>query len=155
MSVPNVELADGEEIMDVADELMYRQITGLMMDNGKPVTAAFGPASIDKGKPSYSRSNEVSAQQARDWHTEYASRPSLGVWAVSVEEVVGAGLVAVDDSKTRLPPNGKRAPGHCFADFRGMNKREERVYRAKLYFGAIDRGEIPTTATLRDGQLFE
>ncbi|MHA3724907.1 hypothetical protein ACXR2T_13635 [Leucobacter sp. HY1910] len=155
MSVPNVQLADGEELMDIAAELMYRQITDLMMDNGSPSTSAFGPASIDRGKPSYSRSNEVSAQQARDWHTGNASRPSLGVWAVSVAEVVGAGLVAVDDSKTPLPPNGKRAPGHCFADFRGMNKRAERVYRAKLYFGAIDRGEIPTTGTLPDGQLFE
>lgn len=154
MSIPNVELVDGEELMDIADELMYRQITDLMSDNGKPATSAFGPASIDKGKPSYSRSGQVEAQQARDWYTENASRPSLGVWAVSVEEVIDAGLVAIDDANTPIPAGGRRAPGHCYVDFRNMNKKAERVYRAKLHFCATDRGEIPTTETLKDGQLF-
>lgn len=154
MSIPNLELAEGEELMDITDELMYRQITDLMMDNGKPATSAFGPASIDKGRPSYSRSGQVEAQQARDWHTENASRPSLGVWAVSVEEVLSARLVAIDDMKTPIPAGGRRAPGHCYVDFRNMNKKAERVYRAKLHFCATDRGEIPTTETLKDGQLF-
>lgn len=154
MTTPDLELLEGEELMDVAEELMFRQLTDLMIDNGKPSTSAFGPASIDKGKPSYSRSEIVTAQEARDWHTEYASRPSQGVWAVTVGEVIESELIAIDDSKAPLADGALRAPGHCFADFRGLPKRKERELRTKLYFAAVARGEVATTVPLEDGQLF-
>ena len=123
------------------------QISSVALDASRPTTA-------DKGTPSYSRSKVVTAQEARDWHTRNARTRSLGVWAVTVGEVVKSKRYVVDDSKTPLPDNEKRAPGHCFVDYRGLTKQQERELRTNLYFRAIDRGEVPTAATTEDGQLF-
>jgi hypothetical protein len=147
-------LLDGEQLMSDGGELAYRQTTKHMFDDGKIATTAFGPTPSDKGMPSFSRSSLVTAQDARDWHTRNAKSPSLGVWAVTVGEVVESERYVVDDSKTPLAGGEKRAPGHCFVDYRGLSKAQERELRTKLYFRAIDRGEVPTEATPEDGQLF-
>lgn len=154
MMAVEVELLEGEQLMSTADELIFRQTTKHMFDDGKLATTAFGPTTADKGTPSYSRSTVVTAQEARDWHTRNARTRSLGVWAVTVGEVVESERYVVDDSKTHLPDNEKRAPGHCFVDYRGLTKQQERELRTNLYFRAIDRGEVPTAATPEDGQLF-
>lgn len=149
-----IELLDGEQLMNTADEVVYRQATKHTLDGDKLATTAFGPASIDKGMPSYSRSTIVTAQESRDWHTQNAKNPSVGVWGVTVGEVVTSGRHVVDDSKTPVQTGEKRAPGHCFVDFRALAKQQERELRTRLYFHAIARGELPTTITADDGQLF-
>lgn len=150
MTVGDVELSEGEHLMDNVDELAYRQITPKMYtDEGRIASIAFGPNSADKGKPSYSRSSIVTAQEARDWHTQYAKTPSDGVWAVSVGEVISARRYVVDDSQVPLPADsGPRAPGHCFVDFRGLTKPERSTLRAELLMLALERGEIPTTSSI-------
>lgn len=150
----DVELRDGEQLMNDADEFIYRQATKHMFDGGKLATTAFGPTTVDKGMPSHSRSRVVTAQEARDWHTKNAKSPSLGVWAVTVGEVVESERYVVDDSKAHLTDGEKQAPGHCFVDYRRLTKQQERELRTKLYFRAIDRGEVSTAETLEDGQLF-
>lgn len=154
MMAVDVELLDGEQLMSNTDEIAYRQTTKHMFDGGKLATTAFGPTPADKGMPSYSRSTVVTAQEARDWHTRNAKNLSLGVWAVTVGEVVESERYVVDDSKAPVPDDEKRAPGHCFVDYRGLTKQQERELRTELYFRAIDRGEVPTEATPEDGQLF-
>lgn len=129
------------------DELLYRQVTPSLWvkENGRPVSHAFGPQSADRGKPSYSRGSRVSAREAYDWHNENARSASHGVWACSVAEVYVAGLCAVDDSAT----NTNAAPGHCYVDFRGLSKSEERNMRSILYRFAIARGvQYPDSADL-------
>ena len=150
----DVELRDGEQLMNNADELVFRQATKHMFDDGNLATSAFGPTTADKGMPSRSRSRVVTAQEARDWHTRNAKSPSLGVWAITVGEVVESERYVVDVSKTHLMDGEKQAPGHCFVVFRRLTKQQERELRTKLYFRAIDRGEVPTAETLEDGQLF-
>jgi hypothetical protein len=155
MTTVDIELLDGEQLLSDSDELIYRQIAPhMLMDGVQIATTAFGPNSSDEGMPSYSRSTLVSAQDARDWHTRNAPSPSLGVWGVTVEEVVIAGRYVVDDSATPLPPGGLRAPGHCFVDFRRLARAERKSLRARLYMHAMARGEISTEGDVPSDQLF-
>ena len=153
MTVAIVELRDNELLMSDEDELVYRQVTKHLMDGDIVSTSAFGPSTADRDMPSYSRSNQVTPQDSRDWHTKNAKSPSLGVWGVTVGEVVESGRYAVDDSQCPLDEGQIRAPGHCFVDFRQLSKPEKKEVRAQLYFHATTRGELPTTATPEDGQL--
>ncbi len=145
-----IELGEGESLIDPAegDEMLFRQIPEHLYDPdaGRPASHAFGPATIDAGKPSYGRSSLTTAQESRDWHTEHARKPSIAVYAVTVEEVVSSGTYAVDDSEAPLGPDEARAPGHCFVSYREHDKSDRRRIRAILLRFALDRGEIPTTA---------
>jgi hypothetical protein len=154
MTTIDVELLEGEQLMSKSDELIYRQVTRHMFDGDKLKTDAFGPSTADRDMPSYARSSKVTPQAARDWHTKIASSPSLGVWGVTVGEAIESGRHVVDDSSRQVGENEKRAPGHCFIDFRGLSKPQKRELRARLYFFATDRGELLTIPMLEDGQLF-
>lgn len=150
----NVTLLEGEQLITGGDELLFRQATKHMYDGDQLATTAFGPTSADAGRPSYSRSSVVAPQDARDWHTLNAKTPSLSVWALSVREVIGEGRYAVDDANAPIQGGTERAPGHCFVDFRGLTKPRVRELRAKFYFRAVQRGEIPTVKTAVESQLF-
>jgi hypothetical protein len=153
--IADLELLEGEQLMSTAEELVFRQIAPHMLsDDGKIATTAFGPNTSDDNKPSYSRSSLVSAQEARDWHTQNASSLSLGVWGVTVGEVIASERHVVDDSACPVPEGKKRAPGHCFVDFRGLSRPARKELRARLHMHAMERGEIPTESTTEDGQLF-
>lgn len=151
----DVQLQDGEHLVSDEEELVFRQATKHMFHGDLLSTAAFGPSSADKGMPSYSRSSKVTAQEARDWHSQHAKSASLGVWGLTVGEVIDSELKVIDDSQSPFASGQtKRAPGHCFIDFRDLSKRTERELRARLYFYAMRRGEIPTAEAVEDGQLF-
>jgi len=155
MTGSDVELADGEQLMSDADELIFRQIAPhMLMDDGKIASTAFGPNRSDDGMPSYARSAKVTAQEARDWHMQHAASPSCGVWAVLVGEVIAGGRYAIDDSSCELASNTPRPPWHCFVDFRRMTRPERKSLCAHLYMCAIGRGEIPTRDPREDGFLF-
>ncbi|POX67821.1 hypothetical protein C3481_06445 [Microbacterium sp. Ru50] len=153
MTDVDLELLQGESIMSAVEERIYRQITDLMMDGDKIATTAFGPATIDRDMPSFARASLTSAQQARDWHTNNASRPSLAVYAVTVGEVIEGGRHVIDDSAAPLEDGELRAPAHCFVDYRGLTRPARKALRAHLWLQATERGEIPTDPTLPDGQL--
>jgi hypothetical protein len=154
MTGVDVELLEGEQLMSNAGELVYRQMTQHMFDGDKLKTEAFGPSSADRDMPSYARSTETTPQESRDWHTQNAKSRSLGVWGVTVGEAIESGRHVVDDSQRPPYEDKRRAPGHCFVDFRGLSRPHKRELRARLYFYATDRGELPTKQTPEDGQLF-
>jgi hypothetical protein len=129
------------------EELLYRQVPAFNWDpqSGKPVSHAFGPSTADKGMASHARSSVVSASDSRAWHNENVKSESKGVWAISIQEVTDQGTRAVDDCACPSPPgSSERSPGHCYVDYRHMEKREQRLVRAMLYAKAIKRGEIPS-----------
>ncbi|GAA5196750.1 hypothetical protein [Microbacterium jejuense] len=156
MTAPNVTLHEGESLIDDREELLYRQILEWMVPDGAILTHVFGPSTADQGKPSYSRSSVVSAQDARDWHNEpgNGNSKSTGVWAVSVDEVFEAETFAIDDAAAPLEEDRARAPGHCYVDYRQMTKVDIKSVRFLLYQRAMARGEITTTARPNDGELF-
>jgi hypothetical protein len=131
-----------------ASESLFRQVTEPNWDGQRqaPSSLAFGPRTADRGKVSLSRASIVSAQEARDWHTSNAKKPSLGVWHVSVSDVDDHGSRAVDDSAISPgPEEPPKAPGHCYADYRHLSKQEERTMRSALLQRALVYGETVTT----------
>lgn len=149
----DLELVKGESLMVREDELIYRQITKHLMHGDTVATHAFTGSTSDAGKPSYGRSDVVSAQESRDWHTEYAKSPSIGVWALTVQEVVVAGSRAIDDSRVPLVGDQRRPPGHCYVDARDLDRLALKELRASLWSDAMRRGEIPTHEPRGDGEL--
>lgn len=145
----DLELSEGQSLVADADELALRQIVEWMVSDGTILTHVFGPSTSDHGKPSYTREKFVGAQEARDWHEANGSSKPVGVWAVSVDEVHGAGTHVIDDSS-----EPGTSPGHCFVDFRGLPKHEVKSIRYTLWQRAMERGEIPTERPLKDGELF-
>ena len=141
-----VPLISCEISISPSKELLYRQIVEHNWDPiaQKPSSAAFGPANIDHGMPSFSRSTKVSPQESRHWHQHNARSYSKGVWACAVEEVDDAGTRSVDDCDCPSQPDQSRSPGHCYVDYRHYGKRDERVVRALLLAAALSRGAIPT-----------
>lgn len=139
MSVRALVLETGEHVIPPTDELLCRQITRHMIaDDGRIGTHAFGPQTSDEGKPSFSRSSVVSAQESRDWHSDHAKSRSQAVRAVPVDAVVKAGTWAIDDSAALLPLGAVRAPGHCYVDYRGLEPREVKAVRASLYMASTE-----------------
>lgn len=135
-----------DELLGDKDEDLFRQIPAHQWDSqvGRPRAAAFGPSDADQGKPSYSRATKVTPEESRAWHNANARSTSMGVYKLTVDEVVKSTLRAVDDSGCPVPPGDKRAPGHCFVDFQHVidDKKEERRLRGLLYAHALKWGEI-------------
>ena len=153
-NAPDLELAEGESLVVDPDELALRQITEWMAPDGTILTHVFGPSNADRGMPSYARGSITDAQTARDWHnSRNTASKSIGVWAVSVGEVIEAGRHVIDDSSAPEVDGVVRAPGHCFVDFRGLPKPDIKSIRYLLWQRAMARGEIPTEEPLPDGQL--
>lgn len=155
MSLVEVVLAEGEELLGDGDEHVYRQICGHMYDDEKLTSRAFGTATADDGKPSYTRSSATTAQEARDWHNRHANARSLAVMALAVAEVVGTGRVAIDDSRTALRTDEVRPNGHCYIDFRNLTRAQRRDISAQLLRFALRRGPIPTADRLEQPMVFD
>ena len=129
------------------DEVLWRQVTKFIWDEEKrvPASNAFGPSTADEGRPSFSQSGKVTAQESRDWHQQNARSPSLSVWSVSVFDVLKAKLRVIDDSAVPVRVGeGKKAPGHCYADFRNLTRAERKNAYAILLREALRRGEVKT-----------
>ncbi|MBJ7287988.1 hypothetical protein [Williamsia sp.] len=134
------------------DELLWRQICDHSWDAqyGLPNLDSFGPQKVDQRRPSFSRSSVVTAQESRDWQSEWAKSKSRGVWACSIQEVADAGTRAIDDSETALEPGKQRAPGHAYVDYRHMGKAGLKAVKARLLKAALARKEIPTDDNFED-----
>lgn len=144
--VSEAEIRDCDHLIEPSKELLFRQIATHLwdFDSKRPSSHAFGPATSDCGMPSFARSNYVTAQASRDWHQCHANSPSEAVFACSAEDVVSADARAIDDSKCVVESGKQRSPGHCFVDYRGYSKTEERLLRAILLAKAIELREVYT-----------
>ena len=121
-------LSPGEVLVPCSEERLWRQMIPAIWvsEEGKPSSHAFGPSSADRGKPSFARESKVTATEALDWHNENARSPSQAVWAVSAAEVDTSGTRSVDDTSVQ---GFMGAPGHCYVDYRHLDKSGERVLR--------------------------
>ncbi|MBN0975440.1 MULTISPECIES: hypothetical protein [unclassified Gordonia (in: high G+C Gram-positive bacteria)] len=128
-----------EVLMTDPDEVFYRQvrINDVDVDNGEVRPLAFKTSSNDDGKLSGTRSSKRSAEQAfYDRKTVNPGSTSIGTWGVTVGEVISAGSRCIDDSDCPPPPGSTTPPGHCYIDFRGLDKTERSDLRDDLAFFA-------------------
>jgi hypothetical protein len=154
----DLELGEGESLVADPTELIYRQITKNLLDpSGAIATHAYTGESSSDGRPSYTRSSKVTAQESRDWHTRNSRKngraPSLAVRALTVAEVVTAKRWVADDSGAPVEPDGVRPPGHCYVNAVGLDRVTLKSLRAALWKAANERGEVETHETLDDGEF--
>lgn len=131
------DLGEHEVLVETGDELLWRNCAESWVDEGVPSKQLFLPTKKDGKKLSAARSSAVSVEKHFNEFRQTGCS-SVGVWAVSVVEVEGVSLRAVDDSET-----GESAlTGHCFIDFRqcatgGAIQRAARLLKDR----AIARGK--------------
>lgn len=139
-------LVEGEELVEVSEEKLWRQVNPRWWSDGIVAELAFRARDEENYQLSVSRESKVSAEDAFRFHTQTLSRHSAGVAAVTTEEVVQAGCRTVDDEEAQVssPPT----PGHAYIDNRGFTKSQRADIREELADYATIRGlvfEAPET----------
>lgn len=113
----------GEIEIDASDELLWRQVNPAFVDGGRISSQVFTPTEKDERELSTTRSSKATAEASFRHFTEVMGFRSAGVHAVSVAEVVGQGLRAVDDSAIE---EAQKPPGHAYIDFKHVEAVKQR-----------------------------
>jgi hypothetical protein len=119
-----------------SDELLFRQVNPVLVDDNRVTSQVFRPGGEDGGLLSVHRSTKTSAEGAYRIHTEQKGRRSIGVLCVSVNEAGGIGLNAFDDEETDPVPD----PAHALIDFRSLERKQCEKSAKKLRDAAKPRG---------------
>jgi hypothetical protein len=122
-----------ERKLNVADELLYRQVHPQWIVEGEPSSQAFKPTKKDEGMLSIACGSETNAHSAFAHHTETLGLASGGTWALSVAEVGEVGLSAFAQP---LSDN----PAHGYIDFRGTGSSAAERKAKQLRVKARERG---------------
>lgn len=123
------------------DELLLRQVPAAFLVDGRLSSQAFTPSRKDEGKLSVSRGSLTTPRAAFEHHTMALGHKSIGTWAVSVGEVVDAGLEAVSDP-VESPPAPAPDPSHAYVDFTGLSGGQTKARASKLAERARQRGRL-------------
>lgn len=105
-------------------ETLFRQVHPTQFPGGVISKEAFIPTESDKGLLSTLRES-VGAQEAHRRWTEDEKRESIGSYGITVAEVDGAGLLAVDDAEAT------NTPDHASVDFNGLTTGGQRKKAAR------------------------
>lgn len=151
------EFREGEELVEVIDELLWRQVhpnhmtesvvDGLAFDEIVGVEAMTGtPAARDEVSTDRSLGPRgISAQAAYDAWVQ-AERKTVGTFAVSVGEVNDAGGRVIDDSNVLYETP---APSHAYIDLRGLSltprARKRRVRSELAHAATVRKRQHPRT----------
>jgi hypothetical protein len=127
--------ADEREFLSDVQELLLRQVHPSWLEEEIPSLQAFGPTTKDERMLSVDRGSLRSPEEAFLHHTQELGLKSAGTWAVTVGEVVNAGLSSRGD-----PIDGD--PAHSFVDFRGCSRRDKQTKAAVLLARACARGRL-------------
>lgn len=136
-------LLPGEQLIEDGAELWLRQCTERVVDEGEVTDEAWSLSTDDRvlEQLSGSRMARIAPADAN------AQRPeSVGLWALSVDEVAFKGLRCVDDEGL-LGPFPPIPAGHAYVDWHtspSMSRAERRDIRKAFTFFANERGQIST-----------
>ena len=131
--IPSQQLINGERECADSSEVLRRQVHPGFIDRGSPSSQAFRPTKKDAEQLS-TRREAMTAEAAYRAHVA-EGLASAGTWGVSVSEIAGVALRAIDDSALPSVPEH-----HAYIDFRGCSKgHTERAAKA-LKRAAVERG---------------
>jgi hypothetical protein len=119
--------------LDDGTELLLRQVNPNFFEDGEPMNQAFRPARADEGLLSVDRESMTTPEEAFVRHTETFELRSIGVWALSVGEVMH---VELDTMPDEIPGN----PAHCVVDFCGLSRGQCSAKSKILKRQAVARG---------------
>lgn len=118
---------------------LYRQIHPTWVVNSRVTSMAFKPSKNHNFELSVSSSDKTTEQQSFVFHTQTLSKQSVGVWAVTVEEVLQVELKTYESPKMDDPKD----PAHCHVDFTNQLTNSQLQNKAdKLVSNARDRGQL-------------
>lgn len=135
------------EMIDEPDEVLYRQIDPSWLDDeGVPSSQAFYPwRSIDDGCLSTDRSSITSPAESHALATALPPRgfglDSVGVWGLSVQEVIDSCLSAWSDPVVGTPEKPEN-PAHALVEFGGMSQKKWKSVGRVLKLRALARGRL-------------
>lgn len=130
----------GSRLTD-AQEVLLRQVHPKQRPGGVVSSEAFKPNATDAGLLSTLRGAVAPAEAYRRW-IEEEKRLSVGTYGVSVEEVDGRGLAALDDAAAMAKPD------HASVDFTALPSggRVKQAAR-QLRDLAVQRGSLYEPST--------
>ncbi|MFT3765159.1 MAG: hypothetical protein QM820_06535 [Minicystis sp.] len=136
----------GPQIEDVTVVLLRQVYPSWLTEDGEPSSQAFYPwRDIDQGCLSVDHGGLTTAESA---HALFTTLPpdgfgmaSVGVWGLSVAEVVEVGVSAWCDPVPAA--DGKPAnPAHALVEFEGKNDKARKAAGRVLKVKAIARGRL-------------
>ncbi len=138
-------LNPGEVELQPSDELLLRNVHPEFYDpeNDLVTSQAFRLNSNDDGCLSVIRRSQVSPFDA---HFEYSTSlglPSIGVWAVSADEVADEGARSIDDSAAPVLQGHQRPSGHAYIDYRDLEGRPRPENKRGKQFSKIASSRGP------------
>jgi hypothetical protein len=96
------------------ETLLYRQIHPSFVQNGRPTSQAFRPASKDEKKLSVYDGDKIQPKASWEHYTQTLRLSSHGVLGFTYEECTGQSLSVLED--------GADYPEHCSVDFSSLAK---------------------------------
>lgn len=115
-------------------ETLLRQVHPSQFPNGSPSSEAFVPSELDECLLSTMRERVGPEEAFRRWTVEQ-ERKSVGTFGISVEEVDGEGLAALDDADLIQQPD------HASVDFTMIpTKGKRKQIGRRLRDAAVARG---------------
>lgn len=133
------ELQGGEVELTDLPELVWRNANPDWIDNGILSSQAFRPFNKDDPMLSSARENKVTAEAHFKEFTEVLENQSVGIWAISVNEIQDMGLRAIYDAESDTAPSPCPV-GHTSIDFREIGNSGRRKISSKLRDRAQSRG---------------
>lgn len=88
-----------QHLITIKSELLHRQVHPTFVCEGRLSSQAFKPSSKDAGQLSVSRGSLAAAKLAYERYIA-RQRLSCGVWSVTVDECIQAGVSTYDDPLT-------------------------------------------------------
>jgi hypothetical protein len=115
------------------ETLLLRQVHPSFVQNGRPTSQVFRPTPKDDDKLSVYDGDKISPEASWTHYTNVLAFKSVGVLAVSLNEVLGEAVLPVIADNVPFPE-------HCSVDFTGLAKTDVDKKAKQLASYAVSRG---------------
>lgn len=132
-------LCPGEEVVDDAAQVLWRQVHPDYIDEEIVGRGAFRGVSGDRERVSTSLDGLQTAEGAYRFHVERLQLVSAGTWSVTAGTVAQVGGTTVYDAESECAPD-PCPPGHANIDLRSLTEPARKQARARLAAEATDLG---------------
>ena len=133
-------LQPGELELTNTQELLWRNVHPIWIDDGQLTSQAFRPTPKDDKRLSTARQQKIAPDEHFREYTEVLSLTSSGVWAISVGEAHQESLRCIYDAESNAVPD-PCPTGHTSVDFSDHGNGRIRRIGSALRDAAEARGQ--------------
>jgi hypothetical protein len=124
--------------LDESDEVLFRQIHPLSLDDGVPQSDRFRPRKIDRNCLSTDRSTLTTAAASHALYVSTGSE-SGAVFGVTINEFA-AEVITCHPDPVKDDPKFPDNPAHAYADFSAHDNGKQKLIGKRLRALAVARG---------------